>query len=78
MGYYAYSNFDLTFPHVQAALDALKECHGWLDGEPTSIASLEQFVLAFDPTSNVFSTAAGVFTNDADLFNQALSVPAGL
>ncbi len=35
-------------------------------------------VLAFDPTSNVFSTAAGVFTNDADLFNQALSVPAGL
>ena len=35
-------------------------------------------VLAFDPTSNVFSTAAGVFTNDADLFAQALSVPAGL
>lgn len=35
-------------------------------------------VLAFDPTSNVFSTAAGVFTNDMDLFEESLIVPAGL
>lgn len=35
-------------------------------------------VLAFDPTSNVFSTACGVFTNDEEMFRQALEIPAGL
>ena len=51
---------------------------GWRGYHETRVEGGLTVVLAFDPTSNVFSTAAGVFTNDADLFNQALSVPAGL
>ncbi len=61
--------------------DAKQDFNDWaqalIEGRVTLPEGLK-VVLTFDPTSNVFSTAAGVFTNDADLFNQSLSVPEGL
>ena len=61
--------------------DSKQDFNAWSQALIAGLVTLPEgltVVLAFDPTSNVFSTAAGVFTNDADLFAQALSVPEGL
>lgn len=61
--------------------DAKQDFNAWAEQvieNPETLPEGLGLVLAFDPTSNVFSTAVGVFTDNESLFEETMSVPAGL